>query len=182
MYFTIINLSIMLSENIHKTTLYIMSGLPFSGKSLFSEEVEEYTSIVRVGFDDVWNELLLKIPDLTYDMAIVFIEKKLSDLLIKDISVIYDSTNLKEEHRKRLLYLAEKAHAKGVILYIPTTIEETYARQAQSLLDKSHHVIDLQNIKTVLENIEIPKDCILLKTEQNKQDFLDSLKKMFPKI
>ena len=37
------------------TTLYLLCGLPFSGKSLLSKEIENTTSIKRISFDEMWD-------------------------------------------------------------------------------------------------------------------------------
>lgn len=162
-------------------TLYIMCGFPFSGKSTFAKEVENNTSIVRVSFDEMWVDLLKKIPELTYDIAIPYIDKQIEDVLKQGVSVIYDSTNLKAKRRTDLIYLAERAGAEGVIVYIPTTIEEMYARQKQSLIDKSHHVVDLQNFDTDLHHLELPVDAINLATEEDKAGLMERLVVEFPK-
>lgn len=164
-----------------KKTLFIMCGLPFSGKSLLSQEIEESTSIIRIGFDDIWNQLLLKIPDLTYETTKDYIDNLLSENLLNGFSIIYDSTNLSEKNRTNLIYLAEKSGANAIIVHIPTTVEETYERQAQSILDKTHHNVDLKNIDIVIENMEIPVDAIHLVTEKDKKDFIGRLMVEFPK-
>ncbi|HEY4505991.1 MAG TPA: hypothetical protein VJJ24_00855 [Candidatus Paceibacterota bacterium] len=37
--------------------LYIISGLPFAGKSILAKEMREITGAELVSFDDLWEEL-----------------------------------------------------------------------------------------------------------------------------
>jgi predicted kinase len=158
-----------------------MCGFPFSGKSTFAKQVVSQTSIVYVSFDDMWVELLKKIPELTYDTALPYIDKQIEDMLKQGLSVIYDSTNLKSDRRMSLIYLAEKVGAKGVVVYIPTTVEETLKRQAQSLIDHSHHVVDKENVDKAFEHLEVPADAVVLESEEDKERFLKELAISSPK-
>lgn len=158
-----------------------MCGFPYSGKSIFSKEVAAKTSIVRVSFDDMWCELIAKIPELTYDMALLYVEKRITEYLRKGHSVIYDSTNLKADHRMLLVYLAEKVGAKGVVLYIPTTVDETLRRREQSVRDGTHHLIDQENVDKAFEHLEVPADAVVLASEEDKGWFLEELLLKFPR-
>ncbi len=157
-----------------------MCGFPYSGKSLFSKEVAAKTSIVRISFDDTWNMLIEKIPELTYEMTIAYMEKQIVACLENKKSVIYDSTSLTAEDRMKLIYLAEKAGAKGVVIHIVTTKEETLRRREQSRIDHSHHVVDQENIDKAFEYFEAPADGIILKSEDDKQKLLAELSDWFP--
>ena len=57
--------------------LYILCGLPLSGKSLLSKEIEKTTSIKRVSFDDEWNIFKQSDENITYEVALKTIENKL---------------------------------------------------------------------------------------------------------
>lgn len=160
-------------------TLFIMCGFPYSGKSIFSKKVAEQTSIARVSFDEMWYELSAKIPELTYDIVHPYIEKQIIEYLEKGISVIYDSTNLKADPRMSLIYLAEKVGAKGVIIYIPTTVEETLKRRDKSLQDGTHCVVDQENVDKAFEHLEVPADAVVLASEEDKERLIEELKGRF---
>ena len=157
-------------------TLYILCGLPFSGKSLLSKEIEKTTSIKRVSFDDMWDVLKQSDKNITYEIALKKIEKKLVCELKNNNSVIYDSVNLSSEHRNKLKKLAEEAGAQAIVVYLKTPVEEIYRRREQSLIDKSHHYLDKKFIDKSNERLEIPTDCITISTEKEKDIFLRSLK------
>ncbi len=38
------------------TTLFIMSGLPFSGKTYLSRKISEYFNIERISYDELFNQ------------------------------------------------------------------------------------------------------------------------------
>lgn len=160
-------------------TLYIMCGFPFSGKSIFSKDVAVKTSIVRVSFDETWQLLGEKVSDISYESVMVYIEKQITEELKKGVSVIYDSTNLKADHRMSLVYLAEKAGAQALIVYIPTTQEETLRRRDISAQDGTHHVVDQENIDKSFEHLEVPADAVVLTSEEDKERFLEELMSVF---
>jgi predicted kinase len=157
-------------------TLYILCGLPYSGKSLFSREIERTTFIKRISFDDTWDELRRKNKDATYEMVLYEIEKELTENLEKGVSVMYDSINLSAEHRNKLAKLAENAGAQSKIIYLQISNEELYKRRAQSLIDNTHqNVLSDKEIDNAVNRFEEPDDCIRISTEEEKKNFLDSL-------
>ena len=163
------------------SSLYILCGLPFSGKSFFSKDVESKTSIMRVSFDDLWNALVALDGNIPYEKVMIEIEKLITNNLIEGISVVYDSTNMKEEHRDSMLNLTKNIHVDAFVVYFPITVEEMYKRQAQSLIDKSHHIVNMESIHASLEHNTPPIDCIILANEHHKTVLLKKLIEKFPK-
>ena len=156
--------------------LYILCGLPLSGKSLLSREIEKTTSIKRVGFDDEWNILKQSDENITYEVALKEIENILVTKLKDNHSVVYDSVNLSNEHRNKLKKLAEEAGAQAIVIYLKTSVKEIYKRRRQSLIDKSHHYLDIDFIDKSNERLEVPDDCIIISNEKEKGNFLMNLK------
>lgn len=157
--------------------LYILCGLPYSGKSLFSKEIEKTTSIKRISFDEIFDKLKKLNESITYEIGVKEVDKSLTKELKKGNSVIYDSTNLSFRRRSELKKLSELVGAQFVVIYIETSEEEIYKRKRQSLVDKSHsNVLSDEDINNAIKRLEIPTDCIILSTEEDKRGFLESLK------
>ena len=157
-------------------TLYILCGLPYSGKSLFSKKIENATSIKRVSFDEGYEELSKSIKDITYDIARLEIERELARNLEKGISVVYDSTNLSEAGREMLINVAVNSKACAEIIYLDVPFAEIYKRKDQSLIDKTHQN-DMSNndIEAAIKRFEIPTDCIIISTEEDKDNFIKNI-------
>lgn len=157
--------------------LYILCGLPYSGKSLFSKEIEKTKSIKRISFDEIFDNLKKLNEGITYEIGVKDVDKTLTEELKKGNSVIYDSTNLSFRRRSELKKLAELAGAQFVVIYIKTSEEEIFKRKAQGLIDRSHqNVLSDKDINDAIKKLEIPTNCITISTEEDKRDFLESLK------
>lgn len=158
-------------------TLYILCGFPYSGKSLLSKEIEKTTSIKRVSFDDIYDNLTKSNKDTTYEVGL----KEVRDELIKNLkagnSIVYDSTNLTSESRNNLKKLAENAGAQAKVVYLETPTVEIYRRRAQSIIDKSHrNTLTEKDMENAVGRLEAPTDCILISTSKEKENFLKSLR------
>lgn len=162
-------------------TLYILSGLPFSGKSTFSKKVEEVTSIKRVSFDDLWVSFVKEDENIDYDTMITEIKKLIGKQLEKGFSVMYDSTNLKEEHRNEMMKVAQENNAEAMVVYFSISVEEMRKRQVQSLIDYTHHVVDEDNIQRALGYNDIPENCLMIVNEEDKDQLMKELVEKFPK-
>lgn len=162
------------------SSLFILAGLPFSGKSTFAKKVEDSTSIKRVSFDDLWVSFAAVDPNISYDTIIGEIKKLMSKQLEKGFSVIYDSTNLKEEHRKEMLDVAFENDAEAVVIYFSISIEEMRKRQAKSMIDKTHHEVGEDNIQKALEHNTIPSHCVIIESEEDKEKLMKEMIQHFP--
>ncbi len=148
--------------------LYILSGLPFAGKSSFAKKAEECTTLKRVSFDELWTSLVTVDPGITYELANAEIEKLLQHNLEQGISTIYDSTNLKENHRDALISIAHNTGSEYKIVYFYISVEEMKRRQAESLIHKTHPIVCEENIRAALEHNCVPDGCIVIETEADK--------------
>lgn len=162
-------------------TVFILSGLPYAGKSTFAKSVEEKTMIKRISFDDLWASFVQVDENISYEKMIAEIKKLIDKQLEKGYSVIYDSTNLKEEHRKEIIDIAKNHDVEAVVVYFSITEQEMRRRIEQSLVDKSHHIVDEDNIQKALEHNQVPSECIIVNSEEIKEKLLEELVKNFPK-
>lgn len=155
--------------------LYILCGLPYSGKTLLSKEIEKTTDIKRVSFDEMFESFKISRPGVTYDEGRIEIEKEISRILKNGDSVVYDSTNKNAEHRDKLQKLASNVGADSVIVYLKTSPEEIQKRRKESLVDKTHHVLTEDFVREAIKKLEEPTDCVTISTEEEKGLFLKSL-------
>ena len=157
-------------------TLYILCGLPFSGKSLLSKEIMRTTSIQRISFDDRWNTFKNLDKGISYEETHRKVEEEITKNLEMGVSIIYDSTNLSVKNRDALKTLAKRAHAQAKIIYLKVPPEEIYKRRGQSLIDKSHiNVLSDKEMQNAIDRLEVPTDCICLSTDEEKSKFLKNL-------
>ncbi len=155
--------------------LYILCGLPFSGKSMLGKEMSERFGYTLISFDDVWESMYAENKDITYDLVLIDCRKQIANSLAEGLTVVYDSTNPKDEHREDLKTIAEFMRMKTKVVYLKFPIEEIQKRRAKSLIDKTHHVVSDENFDNAVAQLEEPTDAIVIQNEEDKKEFLDSL-------
>ena len=155
--------------------LYILCGLPFAGKSLLSKEIENKTGAKLISFDKNWEELSKTNPEINYETGLQDCKNKIAESLQKNISVIYDSTNKRPATREVFINLAKENDAEPIVIYLEVPLEEIKRRRAQSLIDKTHHVVADENFNRSIEHLVPPTDAVILKTEDDKTTFLKNL-------
>ncbi len=158
------------------TTLYLLCGLPFSGKSLLSKEIENTTSIKRISFDEMWDAFDKSNVHSPYKIVRQKAKDVISENLKAKISVVYDSTNLQSEHRDEFKKLAEEAGAKFEIIYLQNSIDEIKKRRALSLINQTHHIVQDKDFDSAFSRLEPPTDAIIISNEEEKNNFLKNIK------
>jgi predicted kinase len=114
--------------------LIVVSGLPGSGKSYFSRRLAERLPLPVVE-SDAMRQILSAKPDYSQaESGRLFraCHALMDELLHKGISVIFDATNLIENHREQLYRIAEKAGAKLVLVRVeapPEVVQQRLERR-----------------------------------------------------
>lgn len=108
-------------------SLYFTVGPPGSGKSTWVKK--NYPMVTRVSSDEIRVELCGNMVDQSrnsevYDIA----EERLRHYLSEGKQVVFDTTNLKFEKRKRMIDLARSLGAHVVCLFFTTTYENCILR------------------------------------------------------
>jgi predicted kinase len=98
--------------------LFLLSGLPGSGKTTFAGALLASTDAVHVESDSVRRELY-SVPLYTqreHERVFAEVERRVSRALAARRSVAVDATNLKQLHRARYFELAADAHVPVVAI------------------------------------------------------------------
>ncbi|MQF99174.1 MAG: adenylyl-sulfate kinase [SAR202 cluster bacterium] len=109
----------------NKTILIILSGLPGTGKSHLANIIADRLPITIIETDFI-RRTLFKNPDYSRaENATVFsvCHTLIEELLISNVSVLLDATNLLRKNRKRIYRIAETSNA-NVILVALTAPQE----------------------------------------------------------
>lgn len=111
------------------SVLYMMVGVPGSGKSTVANEMGKVLGIPVISSDLVRKEVTGSEEDFSQDYYVwtSVIPKKLKDSLSKG-DAIFDATNLKARDRKKILNLAGPTVEKLAIV-VDTPIETCIERQ-----------------------------------------------------
>lgn len=142
--------------------LYILCGLPFSGKTTLAKKIAEYTKSELVAFDKLWQQF--KKDSLTsingdegWRLTRNFAKKRVSRILRNNRSVVYDDINVRFEHREELRNIAKEYGATSIVLYLKTPVDVRTERMKNNLVEKKRHDVESKNIKKALTQFEEPK-------------------------
>jgi len=107
-----------LPEPTASPALIVVSGLPGSGKSYFSRRLAERLPLPIIE-SDAMRQILSPKPSYSpgeSERLFRACHALMDELLRKGISVIFDATNLIENHREQLYRIADSAEAKLIIV------------------------------------------------------------------
>ena len=143
--------------------LYILCGLPFSGKTSLAKKIAEYTGAKLIAFDQLWLELgkdtnvapLLK-GDEGWRLIRSVAKERIAENLKNSRSVVYDDINVKREHREELREVARKHGAIAIVVYVDTPLAIREEREKENLFTKRRHDVEPVNSKKPSLNLRNP--------------------------
>ena len=143
-------------------TLYILCGLPYSGKTHLAREILEKTDCAYVSIDRILESLgydwdSSKLPDeagwkkvfgISYEQA--------KNFLRNGQNVLYDSTNHTKESREILRRIAREAGANARLIYIDVPVEVVRERWEKNREINERFVLSKKLLDSTIEAMEIP--------------------------
>jgi len=153
-----------------RKTLFILCGLPYSGKTYFANKIVEKTHIEYVSVDDVFHELgydwtTNKLPDeKTWGEIFKKTYNKSREALEKSINVLYDSTNHTRSSRDILRKLASEVGAETHVIFIDVPTQVVYDRWEKNRLNQTRPVVDKILVDKVIRTFEKPTEDELILT------------------
>ena len=144
-------------------TLFIMCGLPYSGKTFFSKRFSAENGYRLVSIDDVRESLGFfwgKTDTDAQNWQEVF--RVVDDLILSTLnqgeSVVYDSANQDEASRSRYRKLAESLGCNSKIVFVNTSMEVIQERRLdnQGSLVRAH--IPQETFESAIQTFVPPKD------------------------
>lgn len=111
--------------------LYILIGLPYSGKTTLTQELVSRLGFSKVSIDDVINERELEVEKMTQkDWNEVYSEGyvKVKTLLREGKTVVLDLANLKRSERQTAKNIAKSLGKDSKVIYLNIPSEEIIRR------------------------------------------------------
>lgn len=151
--------------------LYILTGLPFSGKSTMLKVISELTEIKTIAFDKFWVQLEEKLSEedkkkLSFEYVTSLIDKEIEKLLKDGNDVAYDTLNDTVDQRDRLRQIALNSNATAVVIYLNTPLEEIKNRRLINEISQERHQVDDENFNKSINKFVPP---------QEHEDFIEYL-------
>ena len=148
-------------SNFSKTsTMFLMVGLPASGKDTFIKNNKDLSSLPVISLDNIRNNIKRKNKK---DEGKVKQEakKQMKEFLANKENFIFNATNIRREQRKQLIELALSYNAIVHIIYIERNwndlIKNLNKRNELILQDKLNHpYLNEEDLKHYLNKLEVP--------------------------
>lgn len=113
--------------------LYVLCGLPFSGKTTFAKELCRIKGWMRVDLDDIKFDLFgdqVKDNDLVqkdWDLVYQRMYKEILDLLSSGVTVVHDTGNFTKHERSLVINIAKRLGLRSMVIWVNTP--ESVARE-----------------------------------------------------
>jgi len=143
----------------NKQVLYIMVGLPYSGKTTLTKELVNRFGFEVVSMDEEIDEENLDPTIMTqkdWDTVYSHGYKKLEKLLLEGKTVILDLGNLKRSERDTARAIADKVNVPSKLIYINIPVEEIKARRQKNEEIKERGQLAKKTLQRALDMWEEP--------------------------
>ncbi len=141
--------------------LYIMCGLPYSGKTVLAKKLSkkygwklvEIDGIkARHGFAGIWQDMKMKDWDEIFSESFEVVRNELG----AGRSIIYDSANLTRESRDRLKNIAKESSAEARLIFLDIPTEEAISRWRENEKAKFRHHLPEWALKAAIKTYQPP--------------------------
>lgn len=168
-----------------KPFLYIMCGLPFSGKTELAKKIAEKTGAKMIAFDWIWAEKKRElIPDLDKIEEWKFIlneaHKRIRQTLLENKSVVYDDISVRKEHRDALRTVARESNSSFAIVFLNTPMSLIRKREAENKTSKERHEVAYVNFNKAIRQWQQPlgeENVVEYKPDMGLEELLGNLEK-----
>jgi len=118
-----------------KQALYIVTGLPYSGKTTLTNELVKRFGFAVASVDEFLDKGSYVVEKMTQeDWNKVYSQayKKLKELLGEGKTVIFDGGSLRKSERQTLKNIVESMNILSKLIYVNTTKEEIIKRRTEN--------------------------------------------------
>jgi predicted kinase len=141
--------------------LYILCGLPFAGKTTLAGVLSDHLGLARLALDDIiceWGVGLDGRPIPAEHWAAAYNEayRRLDALLRAGRSVVYDATNYRRAHRRRLERIAARHGATTQVIYLDVAEAEARRRWQQNRVTRERWDVRAEDFAKVVDHFEPP--------------------------
>lgn len=139
--------------------LYILTGLPYSGKTILTKELTKRFGFSSVSMDDIMDEKGYEVEEMSQeDWNTVYSEgyNKLKRLLTEGKTVVLDLGNLKRSERKTASQIAESLNVSSKLIFLNVPIDEIRKRWERNEQTKERGQLEEVTLKRALDMFETP--------------------------
>lgn len=157
--------------------LYVLVGLPASGKSTWAmEQCNKNQNIVWLSSDKLREELYNNVNDMEHNNKIFEeMKRRAKNSLNKGFDVIYDATNINSKRRKALL--DQFIGIQKICVYFAEDLDEVYCRNIAR-----RRVVPEEVLNKMYKSLQVPMwhegwdDIYVIRDESRSKDFVVNIK------
>ncbi|PLS81432.1 hypothetical protein CYG49_02100 [Candidatus Saccharibacteria bacterium] len=147
------------SISIQQQTLFLMLGLPGSGKSVTGKAISNLTGATYIRSDQIMKRLFPEpkfIPE-EFGKVIRVLLARIYNALEEGKSVVVDANNNQRSNRKRNRKIAQSRNAQLVVVYVQTP--ELIAKQrAQAQRDEQSYIFTDEVFERFRSRLQVPSE------------------------
>lgn len=139
--------------------LYILTGLPYSGKTTLTKELISRFGFSSVSVDDIMDERGCEVEQMSQDdWNSVYSEgyEKLKKLLSEGKTVVLDLGNLKRSERKTAKQIAESLGSQYKLIYLNVPVSKIKERWTKNEETKERGQLEEVTLNRALDMFEEP--------------------------
>lgn len=159
------------------TIIYLICGMPASGKSTLAHFIQKGTGATLIQSDVLRHEFFATPSYSKEEHGIVFpaIRRKIRETLARGEDVIYDATNIKEADRKMTYNLAEESGSELKIFFVsaPENVisDRMFHREFDENMSDAHGEIGYTVYQNMYANFTYPsKDYMLIDGDSDHEN------------
>jgi predicted kinase len=144
-----------------RTTLYILCGIPYAGKSTLTKELAKRYGFKITSMDDIMEEKKMDSGTMTQDdwnEAYSEGYERLKKNLKEGYSTILDLGNLKRSERNTARSIAESLGVSHQLIYINTPVEKIMKRRLRNQETKERGHLEEASMKRALDMFQEPTE------------------------
>ena len=143
-----------------ESTLYIMCGLPFSGKTTLAQDLAEQCDFVHLDLDTIARAKNLfpeeGISDERWGHIFLEAYEQVAVLLASGKSVVIDAVNSARAGRYRFRAIAQRSSSPVRVIYIDLSIQEIEQRRQTNQAARQRPPVREEDFVELSTNFEIP--------------------------
>ena len=143
--------------------LFIVCGIPFSGKTVLSKELAKVRGFIRVDLDEVKFDLYgrdVKDDDLEqkdWDLIYQEMYKKIRNLLKEGKTVVHDTGNFTKYERNLVGEIADKLGIDSYTVFVDTPKKIALQRMIENRRNNQRFDVTDANFESAVEEMEPPQ-------------------------
>ncbi len=147
---------------IQRPKLYILTGLPYSGKTTLRKALVERLHSEAVSVDEIMDAKdMWRVGHPTqedWDAAYTEAYRRIEAALQQGKTVIFDCANLPYHERANARAIAEKVGVQNVLIYLNVSKEEILRRRSENAETKARGHLDDEMMDTAFKLFEEPTE------------------------